>query len=163
MGLLKGAKDMVEETVKTLNPLAGERQDRVDENGAAGVDADVVDADEVRVQRTEEELHTGTAEVEQGAVEVHKTVGTDTERVAVPTRHEEVTVERHPVDAPTDASAIGSEEIRVPIVEEETVVEKRPVVKEEIVISKDVHSDVDVVETELRKEQVEIEDTTAAK
>ena len=52
------------------------------------------------------------------------------------------------------------EEIVVPIVEEEIVVEKRPVVKEEIRIRKQVVEEVEVVEEDLRKEEVEIDDQT---
>jgi len=45
-------------------------------------------------------------------------------------------------------------------VEEEVVVEKRPVVKEEIRIRKQVVEDVEVVEEDVRKEEVEIDDDT---
>jgi hypothetical protein len=50
------------------------------------------------VQRTEEELRAGTREREAGEVGVRKTVRTDRESVEVPARHEEVTVDRIPVE-----------------------------------------------------------------
>lgn len=53
--------------------------------------------DELRVLRSEEELRAGTREREAGVVNVRKTVRTDRESVEVPTRHEEVSVERVPL------------------------------------------------------------------
>jgi uncharacterized protein (TIGR02271 family) len=87
--------------------------------------------DELRVQRTEEELTAGTREREAGALNVRKRVRIDHETVEAPTRHEEVTVERVPVEGEATASEaeIGDEEVRVPVTEEEVVVEKRPVAK----------------------------------
>ena len=51
-------------------------------------------------------------------------------------------------------------EIRIPIIEEEIVVEKRPVVKEEIRLRKNVVEEEEVVEADVRKEEIDIEDTT---
>src|ERR671918_3108752 len=59
---------------------------------------DLRDEDELKVQRTEEELRAGTREREAGEVRVNKQVRTDREQVSVPTRHEEVSVERVPVE-----------------------------------------------------------------
>ncbi len=56
------------------------------------------DEDELRVQRTEEELRADTREREAGAVRVRKRVRTDREQISVPTKHEEVSVERVPVE-----------------------------------------------------------------
>jgi uncharacterized protein (TIGR02271 family) len=119
--------------------------------------------DELRVQRSEEELRVGTREREVGAVRVRKRVRTERERLVVPKKREEVRVEKVPVEgrreeAPEDE--IGEEEVRIPIVEEEVVVEKRPVIKEEIRIRKDVVQDEEVVEEDVRKEEVEIDDQT---
>src|SRR5215213_1873442 len=58
---------------------------------------DLEDEDELRVKRTEEELAAGTREREAGQLKVRKRVRTDRERIEVPTRREEVTVERVPV------------------------------------------------------------------
>jgi len=44
--------------------------------------------------------------------------------------------------------------------EEEVVVEKRPVVKEEIRLRKEVVEDEEVVERDVRKEEVDIDDQT---
>jgi len=117
--------------------------------------------DELQVQRTEEELRAGTREREAGAVNVRKRVRTDRERLEVPTRHEEVHVDRVPVEEGTTAeSEIGEDDVSVPVVKEEVVVEKRPVVKEEIRVRKDVVEDEEVVEEDVRKEEIDVEDQT---
>jgi uncharacterized protein (TIGR02271 family) len=122
------------------------------------------DTDELRVQRTEEELRVGTREREAGAIRVRKRVRTDRERIEVPTRREEVHVDRVPLDGETTSGAeIGDAEIRVPLTEEEVVVEKRPVAKEEVRIRKDVVEDTEVVEEDVRREEVDVEDATTTR
>jgi uncharacterized protein (TIGR02271 family) len=122
---------------------------------------DLADEDELRVQRTEEELAAGTREREAGALNVRKRVRTDREQIEVPTRHEEVSVERVPVSEGTATEAqIGEDEVRVPLTEEEVVVQKRPVAKEEVRIRKDVVSDTEVVEEDVRREEIDVEDQT---
>ena len=131
----------------------------------------VTDEDEIRVQRSEEELVAGTREREAGSVKVRKRVRTDRERLSVPKKREEVSVERVPVEedrreAEGRGGALESGiveedgEIRIPIVEEEIVVEKRPVVKEEIQLRKNVVEEEEVVEEDVRKEEVDVEDRT---
>jgi uncharacterized protein (TIGR02271 family) len=93
----------------------------------------------------------------------------ETEHVSRPVtlEREEVTVERRPVaDGVARAAAddtMGEREIRVPIIEEELVIEKRPVVKEELVIrtrqvteEKEIHADV-------RRERVDIDRSGTAR
>jgi uncharacterized protein (TIGR02271 family) len=121
---------------------------------------DVSYEDELRVQRTEEELRAGTREREVGSLRVRKRVRTDRERIEVPTRREEVTVERVPVEGETTQAELGEDEVVVPVIEEEVVVEKRPVAKEEVRIRKDVVEDTEVVEEEVRREEIDIEDDT---
>jgi uncharacterized protein (TIGR02271 family) len=123
--------------------------------------------DDLRVRRSEEEIRVETREREAGEMRVRKRVRTEKERLTVPKKRVEVTVERMPVEgtaSETEGAAatpqIGEEEIVVPVVEEEIVVEKRPVVKEEIRIRKQVVEDVEVIEEDVRKEEVEIVDET---
>src|ERR687890_2626210 len=86
---------------------------------------DMSNEDEVRVQRTEEELRVGTRERKAGAIRVRKRVRTDHERIEVPTRHEEVSVERVPVEGEASGAEIGADEVVIPVTEEEIVVHKR--------------------------------------
>ena len=123
------------------------------------VGSDLDDRDEIRVQRQEEALRAGVREREAGQVNVRKSVRTERERIAVPKKREEVSVERVPVNDGTPGE-IGEGEVLVPVVEEEVVVEKRAVVKEEIRVKKDVVQDEEIVEADVRKEEVDIDDTS---
>jgi len=128
------------------------------EEGIAEPDGDLEDEDELRVKRSEEELRAGTREREAGALNVRKRVRTERERLEVPTRREEVTVERVPVEGEAAEAEIGDYEVRIPLTEEEVVVEKRPVAKEEIRIRKDVVEETEVVEEDVRREEVDVDD-----
>jgi uncharacterized protein (TIGR02271 family) len=121
---------------------------------------DLADEDELRVQRIEEELTAGTRQRQAGSIRVRKRVRTDREHIEVPTRHEEVSVERVPVEGEASEAEIGEDEIVVPVTEEEVVVHKRPVLKEEVRIRKDVVEETEVIEEEVRREEVEVEDET---
>ncbi|AHY46494.1 TIGR02271: conserved domain [Rubrobacter radiotolerans] len=136
------------------------REHDADAEGAGRRDSDLEDEDELRVRRSEEELRAGTREREAGSMRVRKRVRTERERMEVPTRREEVSVERVPVNEEATDAEIGEDEISVPVVEEEVVVEKKPVVKEEIRLRKDVVEETQTVEEEVRKEEVDIEDAT---
>ena len=119
---------------------------------------ETTDEDELRIQRSEEELRAGTREREAGALNVRKRVVTERQQMEVPTRREEVTVERVAVEGAASEAQIGDEEVRIPVTEEEVVVEKSPVVKEEVRIRKDVVEDKEVVEEDVRKEEVDVDD-----
>ncbi len=134
----------------------GREQEGVNQSGTD----DLEDEDELRVQRSEEELRAGTREREAGALNVRKRVRTDREQVRVPKKREEVNVERVPVDEEGTGAEIGDDEVSVPVVEEEVVTEKRAVVKEELRIRKDVVEDEEVVEEDVRKEEVDVDDET---
>jgi uncharacterized protein (TIGR02271 family) len=117
--------------------------------------------DELRMQRSEEELRAGTREREAGSVKVRKRVRTDREQIEVPTRREEVSVERVPVSGEATEAQIGADEVVVPVVEDEVVVQKKPVAKEEIRIRKDVVHERQIVEEDVRREEVDIEGDTS--
>src|ERR687897_562959 len=93
---------------------------------------DLEDEDELRVQRSEEELRAGTREREAGAMKVRKRVRTDREQIEVPTKHEEVTVERVPVEGEATEAQIGEDEVE----------------------------DTEVVEEDVRREEIDVEDST---
>jgi uncharacterized protein (TIGR02271 family) len=130
------------------------------QEGLSQPGSDLEDEDELRVQRSEEELRAGTREREAGAMKVRKRVRTDREQIEVPTKHEEVTIERVPVEGEATEAQIGEDEVSVPVTEEEVVVDKRAVAKEEIRLRKDVVEDTETVEEDVRREEVEIEDDT---
>jgi uncharacterized protein (TIGR02271 family) len=134
-----------------------------DQEGLSQPGSDLEDEDELRVQRSEEELRAGTREREAGSVIVRKRVRSYRERVEVPTRREEVSVERVPVEGEASEAQIGAEEVSVPVIEDEVVVQKKPVAKEEIRIRKDVVHERQIVEGDVRREEVEIEDDTGSR
>jgi uncharacterized protein (TIGR02271 family) len=120
--------------------------------------------EDLRMQRSEEELRAGVRERETGQVNVKKNLRTEQEVVRVPKRREEVDIERVPVagDARQASGAteadIGEDEVIVQVFEEEVVVTKRVVLKEEIRLRKRVAWDEETVEVDLRKEEVEVDD-----
>ncbi|MBA2617767.1 MAG: DUF2382 domain-containing protein [Rubrobacter sp.] len=116
--------------------------------------------EDLRVQRSEEELRAGVRQREAGSMNVKKSVRTEREEVRVPRRREEVDVERVPVNREVAEAEFGDEEVVVQVFEEEVVVSKRVVLKEEIRLRKRVVEDEEVVEVDLRKEEVEIDDRT---
>ncbi len=112
-----------------------------------------------RLTRSEEEVEIGKRERQAGEVQVGKHV--ETERISQPVskRRERVYVERRPVSGDTPRGAtFDNEEIRVPVTEEEVFVDKRPVVKEELVVGKETVEDTETIETDLRKERFDIKD-----
>jgi uncharacterized protein (TIGR02271 family) len=119
------------------------------------------DRERSTLRRAEEELRIGKREVQAGEVVVGKHV--ETERVSEPVtlERERVRVERRPVSDTMSANAeIESDEIRIPVVEEELVVEKRAVVKEELVISKERLQETQTVDTDLRREEFDVRSTS---
>jgi uncharacterized protein (TIGR02271 family) len=148
---------------ESLTEGRGTGHEREHDHGREGLGAarSADDDDELRVQRSEEELRVGTREHEAGRMNIRKRVRTDREQVRVPKRREEVSVDRVPVnDREASEAEIGEDEFVVPVVEEEVVVDKRPVVKEEVRVRKDVVEDEQVVEEDIRKEEVDIDDQT---
>ena len=118
--------------------------------------------DQIRLTRSAEELRIGKRQVKSGEVEVKKRVETERVRENVTLRSEDVDVERRPVTgvAPNRDIHISAEEIRLPVYEEEAVVEKRPVIKEEIVISKHPTEKTETVEADVKKERIDVEKHT---
>ncbi len=150
------ARDTVNREREELHEHSLEEEGLADEPKA-----ELIDSDELRVQRAEEELVAGTREREAGALNVRKRVRTDREQIEVPTLREEVTIDRVPVEGGTASDdEIGDDEISIPVTEEEVVVEKRPVAKEEVRIRKDVVEDTEVVEEDVRREEIDVDDQT---
>ena len=112
-----------------------------------------------RLTRSEEEVEIAKRERQAGEVTVGKHI--ETERISQPVtkRRERVYVERRPVSGDSALGAtFDNDEIRVPVTEEEVVVDKRPVVKEELVVGKETVEDTETIETDVRKERFDIKD-----
>ena len=141
--------------------------------GATGPDVQV-EKDEVRVLRAEEEVQAGTRSTVAGTVRIRKRVVTEPQQITVTRRREVVEVERVPVGQEASGTE-GSEaaprtspvqghivegDVEIPVMEEEIVVLKQPVVREEVRVRKSVVEEEQPVDVTVRKEQVEVEDDT---
>ena len=115
---------------------------------------------ERRITLSEEQLAVGKRAVQEGEVAVRKHVDTRHVEEQVELVREEITVERRPLsaDSNVDVREIGEGEIRVPLMREEAVVEKRTVPVEEVVIRKEAVSDTKTVAADLRRETLEVDD-----
>lgn len=114
-------------TAREGGPLRGVPDDGVERLSAAG--------EELRVPLVEEELRVATRKVETGRIRVSKTVIEREEMVEAALRHEGVEVTRVPVNRPVDVVPPVREEdgvLVMPVVEEELVVSRRLVLREEV-------------------------------
>jgi uncharacterized protein (TIGR02271 family) len=135
--------------------LYGSRRQTADLN-------DRTDRDEARMTVSREELDVGKRRVQAGEAYLRKHVETEHVRETVPLMHEEVTIERHPISSSerTNATIGQDQEIRVPLMAEEAVVEKRVVGEEEVVLHKRQVEEQRTVEADLRRERVDVVDGT---
>jgi uncharacterized protein (TIGR02271 family) len=116
--------------------------------------------------RSEERLRVGTERVEAGKVRLVKHVVTERQRVAVPVSHEEVRVEREPItaanrDAATRGRDIDEAEHEVTLHAEKPVVSTETVPMEQVRLTKDTVPTEQSVSGEVRKEQIEVQDSRA--
>jgi uncharacterized protein (TIGR02271 family) len=115
--------------------------------------------DEVIVPVIEEELATGVRAVKTGAVRVDKRVDKRTRRISAPILHEDVEVRRVPINRVVDEAPKTrrrGDTIIVPVVEEELVVTKRLILKEEIHLVKRRTKGRVVKEVELGRERARV-------
>lgn len=115
---------------------------------------------ETTIARSEEELRVGKRQAQTGEVVVGKHVETEHVSKPVTVERERVRIDRRPVegDVRNRETRIEADEVHVPLTGEELIVEKRPVVKEELVISKDTVRETENVDAEVRKEEFDIRD-----
>jgi len=109
------------------------------------------------VTRHEEELAVGKQEVEAGRARLHKWVETEPVAMDVELQHETARVTHERVDQPVGDAELGEDTIDVPLRGERAVVQKQTVAKERVGIEKDVETDRQTVQDEVRKERVEVE------
>ena len=100
----------------------------------------------------------------RGTVNVHKEVTTDTARVEVPVKKEELVIERTDLHG-QDAGPItgdGNESERVTLREEEVDVNKRTVAKEAVAVGKKTVTDTKTVDAELKEEEIVVDKNTTS-
>ena len=145
-----------------------ERARRRSQAGMNGRDGQQMAGQESMV-RSEEQLRAGTETVETGRVRLHKHVVTEEQQITVPVSHEEVHVTREPI-ADDGRRGKGGKGGKIEEAEREVVLhEERPVVAKETVAVERVGLETETVREEqqvkdtVRKEQVDVEDTTDPK
>ena len=116
----------------------------------------------VAVTRSEEELRVSKVPREAGRVRLRKWVETEDVSHVVPVTHEEVRVERQPVNAANVDEALAEAQLseteyEVVLHEEEVVAAKVTVPKERVRVEKTVVTEEQPIEDSLRKERVDIE------
>ncbi len=116
---------------------------------------------ERRLTLAEEQLAVGKRTVQEGEVALRKHVDTRHVEEEVELMREEVSVERRPLDAgaATDVTDLGEAEIRVPVMREEAVVDKRTVPIEEVVVRKEAVADTETVQADLRRETLDVDES----
>ena len=123
----------------------------------------VEEGEHVRVPIAEERLVPAKRPVELGEIRVHKRVEEVEDVIRQPLTRDEVTIERvrtsRPVEGPVGPREEG-EWLIVPIVEEVLVVQKRLMVTEEVRIRRHPVVEEQEIRETVRRERVDIEDTT---
>jgi uncharacterized protein (TIGR02271 family) len=115
--------------------------------------------EDVVVPVVEEVLETGTRAVKTGTVRVDKHVEKRIRRIEAPLIHEDVEVRRVAINRVVEAAPAvrkSGDTVIVPVVEEELIVTKRLVLKEEIHLIRHRSTDRFVKEVELNRERAEI-------
>jgi uncharacterized protein (TIGR02271 family) len=117
------------------------------------------------VTLSEEELAVGKRQVQAGGVRLRKVVRTEHQEVPVELRREDVEIERIPASEMTNVpdTAFQEQEIDVPVMREEPVVEKQAHVTGGVRVNKDVQTETQTVGGEVRREEVDVDrgvDTT---
>ena len=110
------------------------------------------------ITRSEERLRVGTERHESGRVHVHRWIETEMVERTVPVTHEEVRVDREPIqDAnPAPDAAVSADDQEIILYEERAVITKETVPVERVRVRTERVQDEQTVRGELRKERVEI-------
>lgn len=144
-------------------PLSGDRREGDLRDGDARHRDDVAAAGAARgddansVVRHEEEVNVGTERVQTGRARLRKHIVHDTETVTVPVEREEVEIVREPIADGEHGGELSDGDVEVTLSEERPVVEKDVVAKERVGLDKNVVRDQEQVQTDVAREEVDIE------
>jgi len=119
--------------------------------------------EEATVPLVEEHLKVGKRQVEAGGVRLRKIVRTENINQPVELRREEIKIERVPGQgAQVSGKAFAGEDIYIPLRREEPVIQKDAQVREQVRVQKTASTDRQQVSEQVRKEDVEIEESGEA-
>lgn len=138
------------EVIEQVRPIAAEP--------AAGI-MPPAPGEEARIPLVEEEVIARTHQREAGEVRVQKVTITEEKQVTVPVQREVVRVERIPAggEASSTVGAFQEETVTIPVREDVVALEKRPVVREEVVVTKQVREGTETATTTARSEQIDVQ------
>lgn len=116
-------------------------------------------AEDAGLVRHEEEARVQRRVVDAGSVRVHKHVETEPYTATVDRSVEHGEVERAaPADGDSgEIETLPDGSVSIPLFEEEVVITKRLVVRERVVVRKRTTTEEHVIETDLRRERVEVD------
>jgi len=129
----------------------------------AASSSSTLDSDTQTIQVHEEELQAQKTARSAGDVNITKDVVEETKTIEVPVMREEVRVERRAASdtTPSDQStAFDGDTITIPVMEEQVEVNKVARAVEEIEVSKVQTQDTETVSDTVRKERVDIDDSS---
>lgn len=147
----------------------GAADTRTRQTGAAAKPAETTGmrrgTEERSMQLSEEQVKIGKREVEAGGVRLRKVVRVETVNQPVELRREEIVIERVPAGEAQIAARgdFSGEELYIPLRREEAVIQKEAHVREEVRVRKESHTDQQRISEEVRREDVEIEETGEAR
>lgn len=134
-------------------------------NADTGAGRNRGDSDDAMV-RHEERLRVGTESEETGRVALRKYVVTEDQTVTVPVSHEEVRVEREPIDRDSDATArsgaMGEETHEATLHAERPVVDKTTEAVEQVRLDTRTVTEDEQVSDTVRKEEIDVDDPQQA-
>jgi len=164
VGLFDGFKKQDEDVVEDVNAVPARDRLPVDTTNAewdrdrlAGTTERTTDTNTIELH--EEQLTPRVEQVEAGAVHVEKNVVSEQRTMEVPVTHDEVVVERHPVDRRPADQPISEQDttIEVPVREERVTMEKQPVVYEEVTVGTRPVTETQRVSGTVRREEARVE------
>jgi uncharacterized protein (TIGR02271 family) len=122
--------------------------------------------EEYRMPLAEEEITAEKHTRDIGEVRVHKRVVVKQKQITVPVMHEEVRVERVAVEGgrgePLAEDTFVESTVTIPLYDEEVEIRKHPVIREEVRVSKRTFQEEKTATTEVRKEEIDIEEPKAS-
>ena len=115
-----------------------------------------------RIQLLGEALRVHKDRISRGEVRIRKEIVSEQQTVQVPVTHEELVIERVPVNAGTAAEGLigESSEMRIPLTEERASIDKQTLVREEVAVGKQNIEGVQQLDDSVRHEELRVEDET---
>jgi len=150
VGLFDGFKKQDEDVIEDVSAVPA--RDRL-----AGTTDRTTDTNTIELH--EEQITPRVEQVQAGAVHVEKNVVSEQRTMDVPVTHDEVVVERHPVDRRPADQPISEQDttIEVPVREERVTMEKQPVVYEEVTVGTRPVTETQRVSGTVRREEARVE------